>query len=359
MSLSHISYAAFLLKLLLDLGGLAHAVAQIVQLGAAHAALADNLHGLHVGGVQGEHALHTYAVGNAAHGEGLADAAALAGDHGAFELLDTLPVAFTDVHVHADGVTDGELGDLSLERVLRDSFDCVHLRFLQKNNVQTFMPAIRQRTARFCSRKTRQKARFPRFEPHGEAFEENEAALESAVEEVLGCILVYEGEPAAAAFHSISSGKTESAKDVWGREVPYLVTADSPEDAENPAGNGESSLTVQEAAAILSGHLETLSLPEDPAQWIQITERTEAGMVTSAKIGENTVSGEDIRSWFGLSSANFTVECSGETLTFRTKGKGHGVGMSQYGADAMAKEGHTWEEILARYYPGTEIARVG
>ena len=141
--------------------------------GQAHAALADNLHGLHVGGVQGEHALHTYAVGNAAHGEGLADAAALAGDHGAFELLDTLPVAFTDVHVHADGVTDGELGDLSLERVLRDSFDCVHLRFLQKNNVQTFMPAIRQRTARFCSRKTRQKARFPRFEPHGEAFEEN------------------------------------------------------------------------------------------------------------------------------------------------------------------------------------------
>ena len=137
------------------------------------------------------------------------------------------------------------------------------------------------------------------------------------------------------------------------------MTADSPEDAENPAGSGESSLTVQEAAAILSAHLETLSLPEDPAQWIQITERTEAGMVTSAKIGENTVSGEDIRSWFGLSSANFTVECSGETLTFRTKGKGHGVGMSQYGADAMAKEGHTWEEILARYYPGTEIARVG
>ncbi len=120
MSLSHISYAAFLLKLLLDLGGLAHAVAQIVQLGAAHTALTDHLHGLHVGGVQGEHALHTYAVGNAAHGEGLADAAALAGDHGAFELLDTLPVAFTDVHVHADGVTDGELGDLSLERVLRD-----------------------------------------------------------------------------------------------------------------------------------------------------------------------------------------------------------------------------------------------
>ncbi len=193
----------------------------------------------------------------------------------------------------------------------------------------------------------------------GDSFEENEALLESAVNEVLNCVLVYQGEPAAAAFHSISSGKTESAKDVWGREVPYLVTADSPEDAENPAGNGESSLTVQEAAAILSAHLETLSLPEDPAQWIQITERTEAGMVTSAKIGENTVSGEDIRSWFGLSSANFTVECSGEALTFRTKGKGHGVGMSQYGANAMAKEGHTWQEILARYYPGTEIARVG
>ncbi|HIQ58996.1 MAG TPA: stage II sporulation protein D [Candidatus Merdivicinus intestinavium] len=197
-----------------------------------------------------------------------------------------------------------------------------------------------------------------RRELWGEAFEENEAALESAVEEVLGCILVYEGEPAAAAFHSISSGRTESARDVWGQEIPYLSGADSPEDAENPAGQADTSFSAQEAAAILSAHLESLSLPEDPAKWIQPEERTAGGMVTAAKVGDSTVSGEDIRSWFGLPSANFTVECSGETLTFRTRGRGHGVGMSQYGADAMAEAGSGWEEILARYYPGTEIARV-
>lgn len=192
----------------------------------------------------------------------------------------------------------------------------------------------------------------------GDSFEEKEKLLESAVNEVLSCILVYNGEPAAAAFHSISSGKTESARDVWGQDIPYLVTADSPEDAENPAGNGEVTLTIPEASAVLSAHLESLTLPQDPSQWIQVTERTEAGMVTAAKIGENTVSGEDIRSWFGLSSANFTVESSEEQLIFHTKGKGHGVGMSQYGADAMAKAGKSWEEILARYYPGTEIARL-
>ncbi len=203
----------------------------------------------------------------------------------------------------------------------------------------------------YCSLEERQ-------ELWGDSFAEKEELLESAVKEVLSCILVYNGEPAAAAFHSISSGKTESAKDVWGQNIPYLITADSPEDAENPASEGEVSLTIPEASAVLSAHLETLTLPEDPAQWIQVESRTAAGMVTSAKIGENTVSGEDIRSWFGLASSNFTVESNGEQLTFHTKGKGHGVGMSQYGADAMAKAGKSWEEILARYYPGTEIAQV-
>lgn len=192
----------------------------------------------------------------------------------------------------------------------------------------------------------------------GDQFEQNESALEAAVSEVLGCILVSGEEPVAAAFHAISSGRTESAADVWGRELPYLVAVDSPEDAENPQMYSEVTVSAADAAAILTGCADGVSLPENPAEWIAVTSRTESGMVRTAKVGGTEVSGDTLRAAFGLASANFTVSCDGETLTFAVKGRGHGVGMSQYGADAMAQAGSSWREILARYYPGAEIAEV-
>lgn len=192
----------------------------------------------------------------------------------------------------------------------------------------------------------------------GEQFEQNEGILEAAVSEVLGCILVSGGEPVAAAFHSISSGRTESAADVWGRDLPCLAAVDSPEDAENPQMYSEVTVSTAEAAAILSSCAEGVTLPEDPAGWIAVTSRTESGMVKAAKVGGAEVSGDTLRTAFGLASANFTVSCGGGQLTFSVKGRGHGVGMSQYGADAMAQAGSSWREILARYYPGAEIAEV-
>lgn len=192
----------------------------------------------------------------------------------------------------------------------------------------------------------------------GDQFEQNEGALEAAVSEVLGCILVSGEEPVAAAFHAISSGRTESAADVWGRELPYLVAVDSPEDAENPQMYSEVTVSAADAAAILTGCAGGVSLPENPAEWIAVTSRTESGMVRTAEVGGTEVSGDTLRAAFGLASANFTVSCDGETLTFAVKGRGHGVGMSQYGADAMAQAGSSWREILARYYPGAEIAEV-
>ena len=192
----------------------------------------------------------------------------------------------------------------------------------------------------------------------GDQFEQNESALEAAVSEVLGCILVSGEEPVAAAFHAISSGRTESAADVWGRELPYLVAVDSPEDAENPQMYSEVTVSAADAAAILTGCAGGVSLPENPAEWIAVTSRTESGVVRTAKVGGTEVSGDTLRAAFGLASANFTVSCDGETLTFAVKGRGHGVGMSQYGADAMAQAGSSWREILARYYPGAEIAEV-
>lgn len=195
-----------------------------------------------------------------------------------------------------------------------------------------------------------------RQELWGNAFEENEQKLQAAVTEVIGCILVSGDEPVAAAFHSISSGKTEAAADVWGQSIPYLIAVDSPEDLENPAMLSQLTLTVQEAAAALSANIDSLTLPQDPREWFSIEERTDSGMVKSVKIGGALLEGEKVRQIFGLSSANFEIEYDGTQFLITAKGRGHGVGMSQYGADSMAKAGSTWKEILARYYPGTQIA---
>ncbi|MGI5894802.1 MAG: stage II sporulation protein D [Candidatus Merdivicinus sp.] len=192
----------------------------------------------------------------------------------------------------------------------------------------------------------------------GEAFSQNEEKLRAAVEEVLGCVLVYEGQPLAAAFHSISSGRTESAADVWGQSLPCLVPADSPEDTQNPQMLSRITLTLQEVSATLGANLDGLSLSDDPNQWFAVTRRTESGMVLEIQVGNLTTDGEQIRSLFDLPSANFEISYQEENFLFTVKGRGHGVGMSQYGADSMANNGKSWKEIVARYYPGAEIATV-
>lgn len=192
----------------------------------------------------------------------------------------------------------------------------------------------------------------------GEEFAEKEARLEAAVAGVINQILVYEEEPIAAAFHSISSGRTESARDIWGQDLPYLIQTDSPEDAENPRGTEIVRLSTQEVSAILGAHVENPKLGEDPSAWIQVKSRTESGTVLTALAGGVEVTGENLRQWMGLASANFTIAAEGDGLVFTAKGRGHGVGMSQYGADAMAAAGKSWREILARYYPGTEVVKV-
>ena len=189
----------------------------------------------------------------------------------------------------------------------------------------------------------------------GDAFAENEEKLTQAVGDVIGIVLTSDGKPVAAAFHAISAGRTESAADIWGAALPCLVPADSPEDLENPGAYSEVSLTLEETAAILSAHFYGISLPENPSDWFQIRSRTDSGTVTELEIGGQSCSGDTIRSLFDLASANFTVSYADEIFTFSVKGRGHGVGMSQQGAAAMAEAGSSWEQILLRYYPGAEL----
>ncbi len=190
----------------------------------------------------------------------------------------------------------------------------------------------------------------------GDGFEEKETKLREAVQSVINQILTYQGEPVAAAFHALSAGETESAENVWGQAQACLTPVSSPWDADNPELTAETVFTVQEAAAILSARLEAPQMSEDPSEWITIQKRSASGMVTEAQAGGTTVSGTELREWFGLPSANFEVAFSDDAFCFTTKGKGHGVGMSQYGANAMALEGSDFSEILLHYYPGAVIS---
>ncbi len=101
---------------------------------------------------------------------------------------------------------------------------------------------------------------------------------------------------------------------------------------------------------------ENAQLQENPADYVGEITNTDTGMVKTIIIGEKTFKGTEIRTLFGLKSSTFTVKCADGNFVFTVSGYGHGVGMSQYGADYMARQGFTYEEILKHYYVGTEIS---
>ncbi|MCD7837975.1 MAG: stage II sporulation protein D [Clostridiales bacterium] len=172
-----------------------------------------------------------------------------------------------------------------------------------------------------------------------------------------GLALYYDGEPILAAFHAISAGSTKSALEVWGQDIPYLQAVTSPE-GEDAAPNYYSTVSVDKAdfAATFSTEYPEADLSaEDCGDWFGAETYDETGLPVSIEIGGVEVDTSQVRTLFDLRSATFTVECDGDTITFYVTGYGHGVGMSQYGANALAKKGKTAEEILAWYYTGAEV----
>ncbi len=190
----------------------------------------------------------------------------------------------------------------------------------------------------------------------GDKAEEYEARIQEAVHATDGQVMLYEEQPILAVFHSSSAGKTASSGDVWASNLPYLTSVDSPE--------GESSVpnyySVKEIplsefkTTFLAAHPEAV-FSEDAASWIGSPELNPSGRVEKIAIGGVVVEGTEVRQLFGLRSASFTVETDGEKVTFRVTGYGHGVGMSQYGANEMARQGKTWQEILQWYYTGVRL----
>jgi len=193
-----------------------------------------------------------------------------------------------------------------------------------------------------------------RREKWGEKADAYEDRIRLAVMEVQGRALTYDGEPILAAFHELCSGRTESAKTVWGQDYPYLQSEVSPGDKLSPDYADTLVLTKEQFAALLSS-IDGADFTGDASKWVSGAETADSGIVTGVKVGGKKVSGSEIRTALGLRSAAFTVDYAGGKFTIKTVGHGHFVGMSQYGADYMARQGFTWQDILKHYYAGVVI----
>ena len=190
----------------------------------------------------------------------------------------------------------------------------------------------------------------------GTAYDENYARLSSLVDDVLDDILTYENAPACTSYFAISNGRTEASENVWGSALPYLVSVDSSTDL--AADNYE--YTVTFSAAQVQQALAGLGLTADlaaPESWFGPAELTAAGYAKALPVCGQIVSGTALRRVLGLRSTCFTVQYQSGNFSFTTRGYGHGVGLSQWGAKAMAEQGAGYADILAHYYPGTQLLR--
>ncbi len=174
-----------------------------------------------------------------------------------------------------------------------------------------------------------------------------------AVKSTRQTVLFYEGQIAETTYFSCSGGRTEDAVAVWGEEIAYLQAVDSPGEDKAATYTASVTFTPERFAAALGR-----SLQGSPDTWLGQTYYTDGGGVALMFIGGIGYAGTVLREKLGLNSTAFSVSVEAEKITVTTRGKGHRVGMSQYGADAMALTGSSWEEILSHYYPGTIIDKM-
>lgn len=180
--------------------------------------------------------------------------------------------------------------------------------------------------------------------------------IEKAVEETKGLVMTYESKLIDPLYHSTSGGKTENSEDVFVSMAPYLRSVESPYEKDSRHLEDEVVISTNEFITKVNGRYKGCSLNKNNiVDSLKILERSEGGRITKMKVGNEILSGRNIRELFGLKSANFKIKISGEKMIFATKGYGHGVGMSQYGANGMAKNGYGFEDILKHYYQGVEI----
>ncbi len=189
-----------------------------------------------------------------------------------------------------------------------------------------------------------------RKEKWGKDFDKNEKLISDAVDEVLYTYLSYENKPAMTVYHAVNSGKTDSSKNVWGKDFPYLESVLSIGDKLSPDYISYKEVSVDEFKKHFDNEDAT-----DLSDFLGDIKRSDSGLIEEIEIFEKPFTGSEIREMFSLKSADFDIEIKENNAVFTCRGNGHFVGMSQYGADFMARQGSTYDEILKHYYPQTKL----
>lgn len=172
------------------------------------------------------------------------------------------------------------------------------------------------------------------------------ARVQEAVAATRGEIVTYEGAPILAAYHSDSGGRTEASENYWSEYVPYLRSVLDPFSSGSPYHQSEIRFTLP---AVLR------ALGASQGARLEVLSHYSSGRVAAVRIGEKSLSGRQVREALGLRSNWFEVRVDGGGVLFSVRGNGHGVGLSQYGADGMARRGYTYPQILRYYYQGTSL----
>ena len=197
------------------------------------------------------------------------------------------------------------------------------------------------------------------LEVHGEEWmEEYYDKLCKCVEETSGEVILYDGEPIVASFHASSGGcRTENSGDVWSSDLPYLISVESVGEDKREGYNTTVSVTCDEFKDKINRQFPDANLGYDRNKWFGDITYTQGNSVNNIKIGNTYIKGTQMRSLFGLKSACFEISMLDDKITFNVHGSGHGVGMSQHGANIMANNGSLYTDILKWYYTGVEIKK--
>ncbi len=183
--------------------------------------------------------------------------------------------------------------------------------------------------------------------------------LIEAISSTTGQIITYNGQPIDPLFHSTSGGKTENSEDYFSTKLPYLRSVISEYEDRSPHMVTKVKMTIDEFVTKLEEKIPDIKIDKKNIEKeIEIIDKTEGGKIASIRIGNKTLLGREAREALGLKSSDFTIETKGKEMTFTVIGYGHGVGLSQYGADGMAKQGSDYKKIIKHYYQGVEIVNI-
>lgn len=192
-----------------------------------------------------------------------------------------------------------------------------------------------------------------------EEAEQNWNKIVDCVNSTTNKIVTYKGEPINAFFHSNSGGITESSVNVWGGiDYPYLKAVETAGEDGYTQFASQVQLKKDELLKKLKETYSDCEIDFSKEDCVKIIDYTTSGRVKTIKFGNKEIAGTEARKILGLKSTNFIVEIGENEITFSVKGNGHGVGMSQTGADSMAKSGANYEEIIKHFYTNVEITEL-